>query len=175
MADEYHRYTLNDQNLVIKAEFVRKDGTIDGYYTFEYDSKGRLIDRKNEEGKSVEAFTWNDDDDVVEVVTGEGAYKTIITPSDQSIDHAFFLSPFGVSYEELFMQGYLGKAPKHLPAKESMSMDVPVSIKTDTDYKYTIVNGRLMGMEVHQVNETPLPLLNTDETKKYTFFWKEVE
>ena len=172
-------YTLNDQNLITKNEIITQAGKT-STTKYEYDSKGRLISVEGVESNTLTTYTWNDDDDVVKYVSGptdgDPSSTTIITPSDQSIDHEFTLNNFTSADNNLFMKGYFGKSPKHLPAHvETNAEGGPYTLSLITDYKYTITNGRLVEMDKHTETKSSFELLNSEDSTKYKFFWRELK
>ena len=122
-------------------------------------------------------LTWNDDDDLVKIETGKvgGDMETeIITPSELSVDHPQPL-PFLTSLDNaLFMQGYYGKASKHLIASTVLDSGTPIGLKMTDEYSYTITNGRIMGIENHSISEITILGYKSESTTTYTYVWKEL-
>ena len=176
----YVVYTLNDQNLIVKAETYNSKEELVHTGNYEYDSKGRIISEKDVNGNPTAIYTWNDDDDMIkcEMPGNSGAIViTEITPSEQSVNHNHTIYNMTGSIDEsLFMNGYFGIASKHLPAhKETTTQGSPLSMSNTTDYTYTITNGRLMGMETHSITETQPYNIKTENNTKCTFVWKEIK
>ena len=173
-------YTLNDKGLIIKAEPTNADGKKGLTKTFEYDSEGRLISSTTEEENTITTFTWNDDGDMVksESVSDNGATTVATTiPSELSVDHEHFIDTFGsIVNSDLFMKGYYGKAPKHLPAHyEYSAKSGALTMMISEDYTYTITNGRLMEVEDKITTEVQILSHKNEKTNKMKFFWKEIE
>ena len=173
-------YTLNDKNLIVKAETYNSKEELTYTDIYEYDSKGRIISAKDGNGNTSVIYTWNDDDDLIrcEMPGNSPGVMTItdITPSELSVDHNHTINSITGMDEALFMNGYFGMASKHLPAhKETVTQGSPLGLTNTTDYTYTITNGRLMGMETHSITDAPTLGVKSENNSKFTFVWKEVK
>ena len=173
-------YTLNDKNLIVKAETYNSKEELAHTDIYEYDSKGRIISEKDGDGNLTATYIWNDDDDLIRCEmpgsTPDIMTITDITPSELSVNHSHTINHITGIDEALFMNDYFGMASKHLPAhKETATQGTPLGLSITNDYTYTITNGRLMGMETHTITDTQPYGFKSENNSKFTFVWKEIK
>lgn len=145
--DIIKHFTLNDDGLIVKEEFmlVGQDEKPRIISEYQYDAEGRVVSYDN---RGQRTYCIWEDGDIRAVMTGEpGSLITTaeFTPSTQSVEQGFIFPYISTFEEVLYWEGYYGKTPKHLIAKVESHLHESETMYSDLayDYTYTVADGHI--------------------------------
>lgn len=165
--------SLDAEGRIVEVERtdVIENETLVRHSSYTYDADGHLVndyhisDPEGEGASSV--YIW-EGDELREIRTAEGSMVVLFETSNAPAEDCFEVFSFSSTLTFLWMQGFYGRAPAHLPSKKTVQYfisGIPI-LNVPMEYKATLDgNGHLATLE--HICEAH------GEDDKYVLIWEE--